>query len=258
MILTAKKQLIFLLLIVSFDALDSVAQVNDTSRVWRHGVYFSFPVQIVNLDDLNQDLAQRGLAELVPSMVGFTIGFSSRHREQNSYGLTKLSYLTTFDDEDDESEHVRINLWKMSFQGHYDVLPNKNWLAYPYLGLGLGLAFLNVTELNIPQSPLLGFPSDSYSLWKYYSDILVNGSFGVGLERKFLLPGSTGYIGISGGYELSSQSDWKLRDTNYSPSTSPTFRTSGWIFELKLRFELDLSTLTEKEKQPRGLFKFFQ
>jgi hypothetical protein len=255
------KKLFFLLLIVPFSCLVSQAQFYDTASVWRPGFYMGLPVQSLDLDDLNRELQQAGIPEISSTLVGFSLGFVNRHRDQNSYGLTQLSYLSTFEDDNDAGSDARLNLWKVSFSGQYDVIPNEKWLGYPYLSFGFSWAWLKASSItNVNSFPAslsnLGTPDE---LGKHYtSGLLINGQFGAGIERRLTFPGATNYIGISAGYEISSGSEWRTGEANYFLADAPTFRTNGWMFELRFRFEYDPTTLTDKEKQPRGLFKFFQ
>lgn len=255
------KQLFFSLLIVTFSCLESKAQFYDSASVWRPGFFMGFPIEQLDMSDLNRELQETGIPRISSSLTGFSLGFVNRHRDQNSYGLTQLSYLSTFEDGNDAGSDARLNLWRISFSGQYDVIPSEKWLGYPYLGLGFGLGRLRVssiTDINSFQASLNNPGSPDELVKRYTSGLLINGRLGAGIERRLTFPGATNYFGFSAGYELSTSSEWRTADANYFLANSPDFRTSGWVFEIRFRFEYDPTTLTEKEKQPRGLFKFFQ
>ncbi|MEM9674690.1 MAG: hypothetical protein AAF992_19000 [Bacteroidota bacterium] len=255
------KKLILLALMVSFSCLESKAQFYDSASVWRPGFYIGFPIQQLDLNDLNRELEVAGIPEISSTLAGFSLGFVNRHRDQNSYGLTQFSYLSTFEDGNDAGSDARLNLWRISFSGQYDVIPSKKWLGYPYLGFGFSLARLRVssiTEVNSFQGSLDNLDSPDELVKRYTSGLLINGQLGAGIERRLTFPGTTSFIGVSAGYEISPSSEWRTGDANYFLANSPSFRTNGLVFEFRLRVEYDPTTLTEKEKQPRGLFKFFQ
>ena len=255
------KKLLLLVLFSSFCCLEVMAQFYDSASVWRPGFYMGFPIQQLDLSELNRELGLAGIPEISSTMAGFSLGFVNRHRDQNSYGLTQFSYLSTFDDGNDAGSDGRLDLWKLTFSGQYDVIPSEKWLGYPYLGFGVNLARLRVSSVtNINSFPVsLGNLNSPDELVKRYtSGLMINGRLGAGIERRLIFPGAINYFGFSAGYELSPSAEWRTGGANYFLANSPAFRTNGWVFELRFRFEYDPTTLTEKEKQPRGLFKFFQ
>nr|WKN35369.1 hypothetical protein K4G66_23625 [Tunicatimonas sp. TK19036] len=252
---------VFTILVTLFSLRVEAQSYRDTTNVWRSGFYFSIPVQTLNLTDLNRQLREAGQPEILTAMTGISMGFTNRHRDQNSYGLTQFSLLSTFDDENDPSRDTRLVVGKFSFSGQYDILSNPKWLAYPYLRLGFSMARLRVSTIDTTttfMSSVRFLGSPDYVQKKYTSGVLLNGELGAGIERQFSFPGTTGFIGISAGYELSTGADWQIADINYLLANSPNFRTNGLVVELRIRLEYNPLTAPEDDKKPKGLYRFFQ
>lgn len=255
------KKLLFLILISVLSGSKSIAQFSVIDSVWRTGMFVSIGGQNLDLDNLNRALGQAGIPELRSGLLGFTFGITNRHRDQNSYQTLQLSYFSTFDDGNDAGSDARVDLWKLTATGQYDVIPNEKWLIFPYLQLSSGLARLKVssiTNISSFQGSLNNLNSPDELVKRYSSDLFIVGGIGVGIERRYTFPGTINHIGISAGYEVSPRSEWRTDGANYFLNGSPDFRTNGLVFELRLRVEPDPSTLTDRELQPRGLFKFFQ
>lgn len=239
----------------------SMAQFSVADSIWRTGVFFSIGGQNLDLDNLNRALGQAGIPELGSGLLGFTFGVTNRHIDQNSYQSLQLSYFSTFDDGNDAGSDARIDLWKLTATGQYDVIPNEKWLIFPYLQISTALARLRVssiTDISSFQGSLNNLNSPDELVKRYSSDLLLMGGIGVGIERRYSFPGTINHIGISIGYEVSTDSEWRTNGANYFLDNSPSFRTNGLVFEFRLRVEPDPSTLTDRELQPRGLFRFFQ
>ncbi len=237
----------------------SVAQSNDTTRVWRAGFYMSVVGQEVDLDDLNRELAQVGIPTLTSGLVGFSFGFTNRHRDQNSYGMAQFSYMSTFDDGNDAGNNAQLDLWKISVTGQYDVIPNEKWLIFPYLQLSTNLARLKVSSVvNTPsfQGSLSNLGSPDELVKRYSTGMFISGGIGAGIERRLVFPGSIGFIGFSAGYEISPQSEWQTEGGNYFLANSPAFQTNGLVFEF--RFRIEINPNTDRNQEPQGIYKFFQ
>ena len=141
------------------------------------------------------------------------------------------------------------------------MIPNEKWLIFPYLQISTALTRLRVssiTDISSFQGSLNNLNSPDELVKRYSSDLLFMGGIGVGIERRYSFPGTINHIGISIGYEVSTDSEWRTNGANYFLDNSPSFRTNGLVFEFRLRVEPDPSTLTDRELQPRGLFRFFQ
>ncbi|WKN42928.1 hypothetical protein [Tunicatimonas pelagia] len=236
--------------------------LTDTTRVWRTGFYMGLHAQTIDVDNLNAMLQQANQPTLLPDMAGAALGFTMRHRDQNSYSRSQLTYFTLLDNlENDNLRESRVNYWELSVTGNYDVIPSQKWLVYPYLGFGVGLSFLRVSEVisgTSFQGSLNNLNTADLEIKQYMTDAMVNGTAGVGVERRFVFPGTLGFIGISGGYKISEREDWQLRGTSYTLDDSPNFRANGWVFELRFRFEYDPTIKPEQAREPQGLFKLFQ
>ncbi len=255
------KKLTLFLLLATLCYSESVAQSFDTTNSARSGFYLSVIGQDVDLDNLNRELEQAGIPRLTSGLVGTSMGFTNRFRDQNSYGNTQLSLLSTFDDGGNAESDARLTLWKISFAGQYDVIPSEKWLVYPYLQFGTNLAQLRVsstTNVSSFQGSLSNLNEPDELVKRYSSGLFISGGLGAGVERRFTFPGTIEFIGLSAGYEVSPRSEWQTNGANYILTNSPSFRTNGWVFELRFRLEYDPTTLTDRERQPRGLFKFFQ
>ena len=251
-----KKLLIFALSL--FPLLSSAQEEKDSTSTIKYGFYFSVMALDPDLSELNQQLRTADLAPLTEGLIGMSIGMTNRFADQNAYGVGRLSMVASTDDGANSNLSTRLTVWEVSTLGHYDLLPNPNWLIYPYLGLGTNYARLTVSSLveNTDfQSSLNNLANEEVAQKKYGSDgLMIFGELGGGIERIVRLNyGVDIYIGVSGGYRLASSEPWIHRDVVRFDNTS--FGTQGWTFDFKFRFEINPNP---DQKVSRGLYQFFQ
>ena len=250
-----KKLVIFALSLVPFL---SYAQEQDSVNAVRTGSYGSFILNGARqLSDINRQLRGAGLAPMQEVLTGVSLGFINRFADQNSYGVSRVSFAAAADDNANDDQDSRLIVWELFVAGNYDVLPNPNWLIYPYLGFGVNYARLTVSTLisNIDfQSSLNTIEEEEVVQKKYRSSYLpIFGEIGGGIERVLKLNSINMYLGLSGGYRLSTSSPWTYKDVKYFENTA--FSTQGWMFELRFRFEINPNP---DQKVSRGLYQFFQ
>ncbi|WKN45438.1 hypothetical protein [Tunicatimonas pelagia] len=255
------KRFVYFTLLMAIAWSESTAQTYDSTSGWRHSFYMGISTQLIDIDGLNVALEEAQLAELNPTMLGFSVGTAIRQRNQNSYATGVLSYMMLADDHSDDLRSSQINYLDFSVSGQYDIIANPKWLAYPYLSVGTGIGFLSVSEVSGEasfESGLSNLGTDDLDIKRYNTGFMINGGLGVGAERQVLLPGIRSFVGLSAGYEISSSEKWQLRSTSRYLEDSPAFQTSGWLFELRFRVEYDPSSKRDTFGKSRGPFKFFQ
>ena len=248
-----KNAFIFFLVLATVPAL---CQDSDSANTFQTGFYVSVMAAGASssVDDLNQQLRAAGQLPVGESLIGTSVGFTTRFADQNSYGAVRLSTLMGAEEDADTNQKTRLSVWELTSMGHYDLVSNFNWLVYPYLGIGAVYHRLVVSSLTSGgtfQGSLAQLNDDEVVQKRYGSDGLsIFGELGGGVERVLKLSGSDMYIGISGGYRLARPEVWSLEGLKAFDSA---FSTTGWIFEFKLRFEQ-----RPNAERPRGLFRFFQ
>lgn len=230
------------------------AQEADSSQNFQFGTYLSFSNLYPDaLLQLNQQLRSAQRLDLRDDILGVNFGFTQRFADQNSYLTTRLGFFSMTDTEDSD-DHTRLNLWELSAIGHYDVIPNHNWLAYPYIGLGFNVASLNLlTQTPSTFEASLSTPDDGLLRQKYRAGLMTFADLGLGLERALRFTDVTLFIGAKGGYRFSFSEPWNIDGLRYFTETE--FSTQGWMFELVLRSEL---ADPQNSRNKRGLFEFFQ
>jgi len=250
------KHLIFALLLLGFST-SIQAQSQDSTAQMKFGSYLSLlfngPQQ---LSDLNQQLRAAQQLRIGENLVGASVGFTTRFADQNSYSLLKFSFLSSASTEDTNLK-TSLMIGEISAVGHYDLLPNPNWLVYPYLGVGVNFARLRIATYDLNgnfASSLTNLGNEEVQQKTYYSETFMSFlDLGAGIERVLRFNGVDAYLGLSGGYRFSGETSWELEGVKNFFNTS--FSTQGWVFEVKLRSEL--TTPTDPDKN-RGLFRFFQ
>ena len=234
-----------------------VAAQSSDSATFKTGSYVSLMVRgAQSLSDLNEQLRAAGHAPLTEALIGFSVGVTNRFAAQNSYSAGRFSGSFAADDLTDDGRRTTLTVWELATVGHYDVVASLKWLVYPYLGIGSNYARLSVSTIEPGgsfQNSLTNLGSPEVVQKKYGSDgLMIFGELGGGIERLLSFPGSDVYVGLSGGYRLSTDRSWVLAGVK---SFDSSFSTQGWTFELKFRFE------AAPERSPearRGLFKFFK
>ena len=249
-----KYLLAFTLLLLPFLAL---AQSSDSTTRIITGVYASPTVYGARaLTSLNQQLQTAGHAPLIEALIGMTLGTTHRFADQNSYGASHLRWLVGTDDDLDNRRSTVMSVWELGGFGYYDLIPHPKWLVYPSLGVGFSYARLTVSNIE----PAASFQSslstlgDAEVVQKKYSTggIMIFGELGAGVERQFSGRTLDWYLGLGGGYRLSTQQPWMLSGVKLYDET---FNTQGWTAELKIRIEMHPD---QPQKVSRGIYRYFQ
>lgn len=248
------KKLFLVTLLFPFSLL---AQENDSTNALKYGGYVSFnALGARDLSNLNNQLRAAGQLPVTNTFVGFSLGFTSRFADQNSYSGARLSVYGSGDTETESNQQTRLWVAELSSFSFYDLVANPSWLVGPYLGFGFSYARLAVSSvennLNF-QSSLANLAIVEVVTKRYGTDGLqLFGELGAGAERLLKLNGMDFYVGLSGGYRLSTRDAWMLDSTK---AFDADFGTQGWTLELKLRFEARPDRMT---RSARGLIRFFK
>jgi hypothetical protein len=233
------------------------AQPADSTNTLKYGGYVGINVLGVrDLSNLNNQLRAAGQLPAEGPAVGFSVGLTSRFADQNSYNVTRLSLFGASDAATGDNRQTRLWVAELGGFTHYDLVSNPNWLVAPYLGLGFNYARLAVSsvESNVGFQASLSNPaSPEVAKKRYGSDgLMLFGELGAGVERVLKLNGVDFYVGLSGGYRLSTRRAWTLDDAKVFDAE---FGTQGWAFELKYRFEARPDRM---DRRARGLIRFFK
>ena len=246
-----------LLLITLLFPLSLLAQENDSTNVLKYSGYVSFnALGARDLSNLNDQLRAAGQLPITNTLVGFSLGFTSRFADQNSYTGARLSLHGSGDTETESNQQTRLWVAELGSFSFYDLVANPNWLVGPYLNYGFSYARLAVSsvENNLNFQSSLANPASVEVVTKRYGTdgLLLFGELGAGAERVLKLNGVDFYIGLSGGYRLSTRDAWMLDSTK---AFDADFGTQGWTFELKYRFEPRPDRM---DRSARGLIRFFK
>ena len=248
-----KKLLIAALLLLPLWLL---AQEKDSTNTLVTGSYASTTVAFSNrLSALNRQLRTAGQLPLSEALIGVSLGVTNRFADQNSYQSTRLSLLTTRDESSNSNQDTHLILGELSFFGNFDVVASPRWLVYPYIGAGVNYARLTVSSVvsNANFQTSLANPGiQEVDQKRYGTDgLMLFGELGLGVERSIKLSDGVVFVGLSGGYRLSTSNSWVLKGVKFYDAS---FNTQGWVIELKLRAEEH----SDSNGRNRGLFKFFK
>jgi hypothetical protein len=250
-----KKLLCFPLLLLSLFAY--AQEEDENTGKFRFGTYLGVLISYPGaLDELNRQLRDAQRLDVPSQITGVSLGFSQRFADQNSYIAPRLSYFQATDMNDSE-DHTRLSIWEFSVTSHYDLIPDKKWLAYPYLGLGLNHARLDlvlVTEADDFASSLQNIGQGAERERYVSHGVMSFIDIGLGAERALhFVDDVRVYLGVSGGYRLSFSEPWSIDGLRQFSGTN--FSTQGWLLEIKLRSEL---VDPGRRSKKRGLIKHFQ
>ena len=246
-----------LLLITFLSPLALLAQEEDSTNTLKYGGYVSFnALGARNLSDLSDQLQAAGQLPVLNTLVGFSLGFTSRFADQNSYTVARLSLHGSGDTETESNQQTRLWVGELGSFSYFDLVANPNWLVGPYFGFGFNYAQLAVSsvESNVSFQNSLANPASVEVVKKRYGTdgLMLFGELGAGVERVLKLNGVDLYIGLSGGYRLSTRDAWMLDNTK---AFDASFGTQGWMFEFKYRFEARPDRM---DRAARGLMRFFK
>ena len=245
-----------LLLITLLFPLPLLAQERDSIPPLKTGFYASTTVCFPSrLSALNRQLRLANQLPLTEALIGISFGVTNRSEDQNSYGSSRLSFFTTEDNNFDSNRDTQLILGELASFGHYDLVANDKWLFYPYLGVGINYARLTVSSVvsNVNFQTSLANPGiEEVDQKRYGTDgLMLFGELGLGVERSIELNDGVLFVGLSGGYRLSTSKSWVLKDVKFYDAS---FSTQGWVIELRFRAEEH----SDSRGRSRGLFKFFK
>ncbi len=245
-----------LLLIALLLPLSLLAQKRDSIPPLKTGFYASSAVCFLSrLSTLNRQLQLANQLPLTEAMIGVSFGVTNRFEDQNSYGSSRLSFFTTEDNNFDSNQDTQLILGELAGFGHYDLVANDKWLVYPYLGVGVNYARLTVSSVvsNANFQTSLANPGIEEVVQRRYGTdgLMLFGELGAGIERAIELSDGLLFLGLSGGYRLSTSKSWVLKDVKFYDAS---FSTRGWVVQLIIRAE----ERSDGNRSGRGLFKFFK
>ncbi len=245
-----------LLLITLLLPLSLLAQEKDSIPPLKTGFYASSTVSFPSrLSALNRQLQAANQLPLTEALIGISFGVTNRFEDQNSYSSSRLSFFTTEDNDFNSNQDTQLIMGELASFGHYDLVANDKWLVYPYLGVGVNYARLTVSSVvsNANFQTSLANPGiEEVVQRRYHTDgLMLFGELGAGVERVIKLSDGVLFVGLSGGYRLSTSKSWVLRDVKFYDAS---FSTQGWIVQLIIRAEEH----PEGNRRSRGLFKFFK
>ena len=142
----------------------------------------------------------------------------------------------------------------MEFQNgnYFDLVSNPKWLVYPYVGFGFGWVYLTLYDnVNAQTSFASSISNLSNPTSKTWTDFYVYANAGIGFERKFRILVYDFYAGLSGGYRLSTNANFRESYQNYSDA--PSVRLSGLEWNFILRFELFRHIHSKESKSLNGI-----
>ncbi len=197
--------------------------------------------RVINIDALNTQLTNASRSPLSDKLSAVKAGFTYQSKDQNSYGSVTISYGSTHDDGSKEDPTTRLRLAGLAAQFHYDFTKSEKWLAYPYLGFGFQMAWLDLVTANnnvtFSQSLNLLISSEA-SRNTYLADgVLYFGELGMGIERQLPIDTTEAFLGFTAGYRLSATRSWKADELVVNDA--PSFNVSGLGGELKLRVKIN-------------------
>lgn len=215
---------------------------SDTLKTYQFGLFLSFSDQSLDIAELNSQLIIADKNPLDEGLFGITLGMTYQQVDKSSYGIAKITYYDSFEQQPREGTKTQLNVWEFSHRSVWDVLQTPNWLLYPYIDIGLQIPKLTISTAtdNRSFSQSLASTDESEIIHqKYQLDrVIWLGEMGIGLERKFSFDPVVVFFGLAGGYQISTGGEWQLSRVKTYPS-SPAFNTRGLSFELLFRVALE-------------------
>jgi hypothetical protein len=201
-----------------------------------------------NFSNLNNAIAPQGYPAVRNMYSGVSYGYSIRKTDKRSYTSFSFSFLYTNPSplyDNSRTNDVRLRMFEFKETYYYNLVKEEHWLAYPYLGLGFGLSNLTLySNLNQQSSFATSISNLSNPTSKTWTGPYLYLHIGVGVERRLRISIYDFYLGLGGGYRLSTNTKFYEPYQNYSDS--PTVHMSGLEWNFRIRFEIWRHVFKEK------------
>jgi hypothetical protein len=225
----------FLILTFSFILGGNSFAQNGIPRNTNTGFYIKSSNLISNLKSLNSVLTNNGYNAIDDNLFSISIGISSRREDSRNFGTATISYYETNSlIEASTSKTAELEFIELGVQAHRILSNSTNWLAYPYIGFGLSIGRLSLSQKT--ESLSFNESINDLSLNEKHEKVyttphpMAHANFGIGIDRRFALNQNTIFLGFNIGYKLTSRTNW-----GYSTSKSMGF--SGFEFSITGRIE---------------------
>ncbi|MBY0434494.1 MAG: hypothetical protein K2U26_10325 [Cyclobacteriaceae bacterium] len=218
---------------------DSATHKVDSVRRARIGFYADNVFLNPDFGALNNVLVQQGFAGIKERLIGASFGYSFRPvSSKDSYTTLKVSFVTTGNMASNASSKVAgIQLFEFSSATHYDLITSPKWLVYPYGGFGFQFGTLSLVDNTFTQNSFASSISNLNSTnSKSLYSLSVFANLGGGVERRLRIGYYDFYVGLSGGYRVSTNSRFRELYQNYTDA--PVVRLSGFEWNFRIRFEI--------------------
>jgi hypothetical protein len=230
-----------------------LAQNDSTKRKHIIGFYSQANTVYGDLAKINDVIMPLGYPELRDSYAGVSIGYSLRRSTRKSYINVGFSYLTSTRSGQTDLAATKdgaLKNWEVHVRANYDLIKHPKWLIYPYLGEGLGYGEFTLYDNITRQSFATSVANFSGPTTKTWSSIYVYINTGMGIERKFRVWVYDFYVGVSGGYRLSTSNFFSGNYPPFYQSDRAPIKMSGFEWNFRLRFEIwDLKRLNRMDER---------
>lgn len=199
---------------------------------------------------INEVLNQSGYPSLSSVYGGISMGTFTRSPQRDSYSSAHLDLLFNSTGIDSiTGKRASIILLGLAASYHFDFIPSRKWMAYPYGGWGLNFNWFTLRDMSpLPTSFASSISNlSSGTEKKAFISAAAFINAGVGAEYRFKI--SHLYLSIGGGigYRLSTRVRYSA--SPQSAIYSPSVRLSG--IETNFRVRLERGALTRNTKIQR-------
>lgn len=195
--------------------------------------YITIGGSFFDLDDVNESLETGYYPSLENGVVQVSLGRDIRFNQLVAdYTLTGHWWKTG------ENSRHRTKLWGLDFSSSlgYDILEEKRFSLFPYVGLGIGGLFMKMAHRDVAFEDISdGTAPVDQSLNQLTLDIYT----GLGFDVRSKSVGKGQVIGLKGGYrfDVSSGTNW-LRNSS-TVGGAPDLKASGPYFKVVLGIARD-------------------
>lgn len=231
-----KTSILYLIVVLFVSHASGLAQ-GDSTRRGKLGFYVENNFRYPDFSNLNQALTQQGFPAIQNIPLGVSFGYTVRPIfSKDSYSAIKFSFSGNSIPRN-LGKDANIRFLEISFGNYLDLVASRKWLVYPYWGLGVNFATLSLVDNTNSQ------PSFSTSIANlqtvssksfFASSVFLNA--GAGFERRLRISFYDFYVGLSGGYRLST--DGRFREPYQSYQDSPSVQLSSFEWNFRVRFEI--------------------
>lgn len=201
----------------------------DTIVPFKYGFTYESSERFCNIRNLNSSLKDASFAEIENKFRGISFGWTTREKNNNSYTTIHFTWLASEPNNVASNNKARIDVFELACNYHGVFSKSAKWLLYPYVGIGLNLGRLRLTETNSFYENI----SNPTNQQVYFNDFpVISGNIGVGVDRKISIFKLDYYLGLNFGYAISTKEGWGFEQT---PLTS----YSGFEYKIKVRVEIN-------------------